>query len=97
LPYRQQFTLGIDYKTGKTVWKHDGSTAGILTTAGGVLFTGNNDGDLLAMDPANGKTLWHTAAGANLANGPMTYELDGRQYVVFGVGNDLFAFKLPQH
>ena len=96
LAYRQQFTLAIDYETGKVAWRHDGSTAGILTTAGGILFTGNSDGDLLAMDASTGKTLWHTAAGANLMNGPMTYELDGKQYVVFGAGNDLLAFTAPQ-
>jgi acido-empty-quinoprotein group A len=95
LPYREQYAVGIDYRTGKVAWRHEGGVGGILTTAGGVLFTGNIDGDLLALDPAKGNTLWHVNAGANLSNGPMTYELDGRQYVVFGVGDDLFAFALP--
>jgi alcohol dehydrogenase (cytochrome c) len=85
------------HHTGKIAWRHDGSTAGILTTAGGLLFTGNADGDLLALDPAKGNTLWHTDAGANLANRPMTYKLDNPQYAIFGVGDDLFAFTLPQH
>ncbi len=97
LPYRQDFTLAIDYHTGKIAWHHDGGLGGILTTAGKVLFTGNMDGDVLALDSAKGTTLWHANVGANVANGPMTYQLDGRQYVVFGVGDSLFAFTLPQH
>jgi alcohol dehydrogenase (cytochrome c) len=98
LPYREEYTIGIDYRTGKIAWRHDDGLGGVLTTAGGVLFTGTNNGDLLALDPAKGTTLWHTNVGANLDNGPITYELDNRQYVVFGVGDDLFAFTLPlQH
>jgi alcohol dehydrogenase (cytochrome c) len=96
LTSRQDFTLAIDYHTGKIAWRHDDGLAGILTTAGKVLFTGNTSGALLALDAAKGTTLWHVNAGSNLANGPMTYALDGHQYVVFGVGDALFAFTLPQ-
>ncbi|HEY7838979.1 MAG TPA: acido-empty-quinoprotein group A [Terriglobales bacterium] len=92
----QEFTLALAAADGHIAWRHNGGVGGLLATAGGVLFTGNGDGDLLALDPATGKTLWHTQAGATLGNGPMTYELDGRQYVVFGVGDALFAFYLPQ-
>jgi alcohol dehydrogenase (cytochrome c) len=92
----QEFTLALSTGNGSVRWRHDGGVGGLLATAGGVLFTGNHDGDLLALDPATGHTLWHTQAGATLGNGPMTYMLDGRQYVVFGAGNDLLAFYLPQ-
>ena len=84
----------IDYKTGKPRWTHDvgGMGAGILTTAGNVLFTGDSSAHFMALDAATGKTLWHTALGANQANGAIAYELDGRQYVVVGAGDSLYAF-----
>jgi acido-empty-quinoprotein group A len=90
----------LDYRTGKVVWNHETgnseSIAGILTTAGHLLFTADTSGNLLALDPATGKTLWHLNAGGNLDASPMTYELDGRQYLVFAVQDNLFAFALPQ-
>jgi alcohol dehydrogenase (cytochrome c) len=52
-------------------------------------------GDLLALDPANGDVLWHASGGGTLSNSPMTYELDGRQYVLMGVDGVLYAWTLP--
>ena len=52
--------------------------------------------DLVAYDPGNGHILWHAGVGAGVSNGPMTYELDGRQYLVVGAGENLFAFRLPE-
>src|SRR5499427_608480 len=90
----------LDYRTGKVVWNRelgDGeSIAGILTTAGNLLFTGDNSGNLLALNPANGETLWHLNMGGELLASPMTYQLDGRQYVILPVDNVLYAFALPQ-
>jgi len=90
----------LDYRTGKVVWNHeigDGeSISGILTTAGHLLFSADNSGNLLALDPATGKTLWHLNAGGHLDASPMTYELDGRQYIIFAVQDVLYAFALPQ-
>jgi len=89
----------IDYRTGKVVWNHelgDGETlAGILTTAGRLLFSADNSGNLLALDPATGKTLWHLNAGGRMDASPMTYELDGRQYLIIAVQDVLYAFALP--
>jgi alcohol dehydrogenase (cytochrome c) len=86
----------IDYKTGKTVWQHrypgGGSQAGMLTTAGKLLFTGDNSEHLIAFDPASGKILWHAGLGANVSNGPETFLLDGRQYLAVGAGDSLYAF-----
>lgn len=85
----------IDYKTGKIVWRPptEGS-AGLLTTAGKLLFSG--DGNyLIALDPATGKTLWHTKIG-QVGNAPETYMLDGHQYLLATGGNQLFAFVLNQ-
>lgn len=93
--------LALDYKTGKVRWRHDiGSTGmsigGLLSTASGLLFAGDTSGDLLALDSETGKTLWHTRVGQNTSNGPITYMLDGKQYVVFGAGDSLYCFTLPQ-
>jgi alcohol dehydrogenase (cytochrome c) len=93
--------LAIDYRTGKVRWQRDlGSeqgTPGVLTTAGHLLFTGDLAGNLLALDPSDGTVLWHTRGGGSLNNGPMTYELHGRQYVVTAVGDIVYAWTLPQN
>jgi alcohol dehydrogenase (cytochrome c) len=91
--------VAIDYKTGKTVWSHQYPSSatvvmsGILTTAGKVLFAGDNAGNLIAFDPANGKTLWHSRIG-QVSNAPETYMVDGHQYILSAAGDTLFAFML---
>jgi alcohol dehydrogenase (cytochrome c) len=91
----------LDYRTGKVVWNHETgegeSIAGILTTAGHLLFTADNAGNLLALDPASGKTLWHLNIGGELLASPMTYQLDGRQYVIIPIMDKLYAFALPEN
>jgi alcohol dehydrogenase (cytochrome c) len=98
--WAQSILEAIDVKTGKIQWSHTfpaegGSLSGILNTAGHVLFTGDPSANAIAFDPANGKILWHAALTANVSNGPMTYALDGKQYVVIGAGDMLYAFTLP--
>ncbi len=88
----------IDYRTGRTVWRHPwppggGGGAGVLTTAGGVVFTGDGSGNFVAFDAADGRLVWHTRIG-NISNAPETYLLDGRQHVLVAVGDRLFAFVL---
>jgi alcohol dehydrogenase (cytochrome c) len=91
----------IDYKTGKVAWKHNiglgEGSAGILTTAGKLLFTADNTGNLLALDPATGKTLWHVGLGQRMASAPSTYELDGKQYLLTPVGSTMYAWMLPEN
>jgi alcohol dehydrogenase (cytochrome c) len=92
------FLRAIDYKTGKTIWDHpigDGAgTAGVLTTDTGVTFSGDVPGNLMAFRTSDGATLWHAAIG-KVGNGPITYRLDGKQYLVVGGGSSLYAFALP--
>jgi alcohol dehydrogenase (cytochrome c) len=89
----------IDYQTGKIRWSHEvgegGSGAGVLTTASGLTFTGDAYGNVLALDTANGKTLWHAGTGDGMQSSPITYELDGRQYIITSSGSVLFAWALP--
>jgi alcohol dehydrogenase (cytochrome c) len=90
----------IDYQTGKLRWTHEvgpgGSGAGVLTTDAGITITGDSTGNLLALDTANGKTLWHAGMGAPMQSSPISYELDGRQYILSSAGGVLFVWALPE-
>lgn len=93
--------VALDYQTGKARWTRDigegGNNAGILTTAGHLLFTGDISGNLLALDPSNGEVLWHNRPGGVMSSSPMTYSIDGRQYVLTSAGSVLYAWSLPPH
>ena len=88
----------IDYQTGKIRWTHDigdgPSAAGVLTTESGLTFTGDSVGNAIGLRTSDGTTLWHSGVG-RVGNSPVTYELDGRQYLVLGGGGALYAFALP--
>ena len=90
----------IDYQTGKTVWTHElgpnSAGAGVLTTESGLLFTGDAQGSVLALRTSDGKTLWHAGQGQSMQSSPITYELDGRQYVLTSGGGVMFAWALPE-
>jgi alcohol dehydrogenase (cytochrome c) len=89
----------IDYQTGKIRWTHDlgrGSPgSGVMTTATGLTFTGDTQGNFLALDTSTGKTLWHAGSGGSIGTSPISYELDGRQYLLNSSGGVLFAWALP--
>jgi alcohol dehydrogenase (cytochrome c) len=89
----------LDYQTGKARWEHDlgpgHNWASVLSTAGGLVFVGDNHGNFLALDAENGNTLWHVAAGGAVQGAPITYELDGRQYILVGANKVLYAWALP--
>ncbi len=102
--WSQHLLEALNAKTGEVAWSHPYPTVGasegglggpgILTTAGKLLFTGDYSGNFIAYDPANGKPLWHFRTVHSVSNGPETYLLDNRQYVVVGAGDTLFAFAL---
>jgi alcohol dehydrogenase (cytochrome c) len=98
--WSQHLLKALDPRTGKVAWEHPyygfgNSSSGMLTTAGKLLFTGDPWGHFIAFDPANGHILWHAGVGSSVSNGPITYELDNRQYVVAAAGDTLYAFTLP--
>lgn len=80
----------LDSDTGKIRWRYHTMTvtgAAVTPTAGGVVFTGDADGDFLVLDAKTGKLLLKTAMTGPLAGGIVTYMLDGKQYVAFTTGN----------
>ena len=90
----------IDPETGKTVWDFKlftgSSQNGVLATASNVMFASSRDGNVIALDGKSGKALWHFQTGQNMAASPMTYAIDGRQYVAVSAGNTLYSFALPE-
>jgi alcohol dehydrogenase (cytochrome c) len=89
----------LDIQTGKTVWEKSDVGGGILgsglmATAGGLVFYGDGSGAFVAVDAKNGKPLWHFNAGQNWKAGPMTYTVDGIQYIGVAAGSTILAFSL---
>src|SRR4051812_33013608 len=88
----------IEYETGKIRWSHElgqgGAGPGVLTTDSGLIFTGDSTGNVLALRTSDGKTLWHVGQGSQMQSSPITYELDGRQYVLTTGGGLMFAYAL---
>ena len=92
--------LAFSLKEGKAVWRSPQvgagkSWAGTLTTAAGLLFFGDDSESLEAVDVATGRPLWHFNTGQLMRASPMTYAVDGVQYVVIAAGSDVFSFSLP--
>jgi alcohol dehydrogenase (cytochrome c) len=88
----------IDPDTGKIKWewKHPSPTwSGVLSTAGGLVFTGDAEGNFMALDAATGKSLWHFQCGASVYSSPMSFAIGGQQYVAVAAGSALFTFALP--
>ncbi len=81
--------VAIDAVTGKIVWRHKDPHpffAGVLATASGLVFGGNQRGHALAFDAKSGEVLWQFQTGSSIRSQPITWEMDGRQYVAIGSG-----------
>ena len=96
----QKSLVAYDLESGTLVWKYvqsgsGQSSGGTMTTAGRLLFFGDDAESFEAVDAANGKVLWHFDTGQEISSSPMTYAVNGRQYVVIGAGSDVFSFTLP--
>jgi alcohol dehydrogenase (cytochrome c) len=95
--YSESMLTALDYKTGKIRWTHkwEGvARSGVISTAGNVLFTGGNTNSLVALNATTGDALWEARLNASISNGPISYTLDGLQYVIVGAGDTLWAFVL---
>jgi alcohol dehydrogenase (cytochrome c) len=97
--WSESMLKAIDYKTGTTRWSHPwdggGGHTGLLSTAGNLVFTGGSGG-IEALNATTGDALWHARLGSPVTNGPITYELDGLQYLVVAAGPSLAAFVMNQ-
>ena len=91
--------MAMDPRTGETRWKFeqfDVSDAGMLTTATDLLFTGGREGHFHALDARTGELLWKASLGGQIVMAPITYMVDGRQYVSVISGHTLVTFGLRE-
>ena len=96
-------TWGVDYVLlsaedellGLPWHYRDDRTAGMLATAGDLVFSGTVDGYFFALDAVSGEELWHVNVGSLVHAAPMSYAVDGKQYVTIAAGNVVFTFGLP--
>jgi alcohol dehydrogenase (cytochrome c) len=93
----------LNIETGEIVWEVpqvgpiDGKRfAGVLGTAGGLLFYGDPSGYFIAADERDGKTLWRMPLNATIKTSPVTYAVDGKQFVTLAVGSNIMTFGLQQ-
>jgi alcohol dehydrogenase (cytochrome c) len=87
----------LDPKTLDAKWEFkmsDTTWAGVLTTATDVLFSGGKEGYFYALDARTGELLWRVSLGGQVNSGPMSYAVNGKQYVAVNAGNALFTFAL---
>jgi PQQ-dependent dehydrogenase (methanol/ethanol family) len=98
----KKYLRALDIETGKIVWENPqiGVTegkrnAGVLATAGGLLFYGDPSGDLVAVDERDGKVLWHFATNELIKTSPITYSISGKQFIALAVGSNIMCFGLP--
>ena len=96
-----KFLRALDLRSGKLVWeipKVSGSVtaSGLMSTAGGLVFYGDNTGGaLVAVDAKTGRRLWHFDTQETWKSSPMTYAVDGRQYICVVAGSTVRVFALP--
>ena len=89
----------INVKDGTVAWSFPLPTppwAGVLSTAGGLVFGGSNEGNVFALDAASGKPLWQFQTGAGIAAAPMSFLFEGHQYIAVSANRTLFVFALDK-
>jgi alcohol dehydrogenase (cytochrome c) len=89
----------LDPLTGEVKWEFPyftGPNGGALSTAGGVVFAGDSDGNFIALDARTGHDLWHRQLGAAIYSTAITFEVDEKQYVVIPAGSAIFSFAIDQ-
>jgi alcohol dehydrogenase (cytochrome c) len=96
----ERFLRALDIQTGKTVWEIPqiggaGGWGGVLSTAAGLVFFCDESGALAAADAKSGQLLWHFHTNQQWHASPMTYAVDGKQYVAVAAGSNIISFRLP--
>lgn len=97
----QKVLRAIDIKTGTIAWELPqigpaNSWGGTLSTAGGLVFFGEDTGALMAVDAASGAPLWHFQTSSTWKASPMTYVFDGKQHIAVASGASIIAFALVE-
>jgi alcohol dehydrogenase (cytochrome c) len=88
-----------DPQTLDPKWEHrmaDITWGGVLSTAGDLVFGGGREGYFLALDARTGELLWRASLGGQINSAPMSYAVNGRQFVAIAAGSALFTFALPE-
>ena len=95
-----QGVMAFDPESGKVAWKFELSEnalqPGVLATGGGLVFAASAEGNFIALEATTGKPLWRFGAGASIPSSPMSYSVDGKQYVAVSSANVLYSFALPE-
>jgi alcohol dehydrogenase (cytochrome c) len=96
----QKILLAYSIDGDKPTWRYvqsgEGhSSAGVMTTASGLVFFGDDAHSFEAVDAATGKSLWHFNTGQTISASPMTFAVNSKQYVAVAAGSDIFTFALP--
>jgi len=89
----------LEATTGRLMWEFEieaAPLAGILSTSGGLVFAPDGRQNFYALDDETGEVLWDFKMRGNMQSNPVTFSIDGRQYVMMPAGNVLYAFALPQ-
>jgi alcohol dehydrogenase (cytochrome c) len=89
----------VDPNTGLVKWQFkmvDVTDSGVLATASDVVFAGSREGYFYALDAKSGAMLWKAMTGGQITAGPVTYAMDGKQYVSVPAGNAVFTFGLRE-
>ena len=89
----------VDPKTGTIRWEFrefSGAWAGVFSTAGGLVFSGDGQGNFIALDAESGKDLWHMPLGADVHSAAISYGIGVRQFITIPAGGAIFTFALPE-
>jgi alcohol dehydrogenase (cytochrome c) len=97
----RKYLRAIDPQTGKIVWEYaqtgpGEAWGGLIATATGLIFFGDDDGSFAALDAKTGKPLWHFPLNVHWHASPMTYLNGGKQYIAVAAGTSIMAFALPE-
>ncbi|MEZ5403048.1 MAG: PQQ-binding-like beta-propeller repeat protein [Bryobacteraceae bacterium] len=97
----QMYVRALDVTTGKVQWEYKQVSsrrygAGVMSTAGGLVFAADDQGFLTALDAKSGEALWHFNTGQPIKSQPISFAIGGRQYIAIAAGTNVVAFALPR-
>jgi alcohol dehydrogenase (cytochrome c) len=87
----------LDAVSGRKRWEFPLPSppwCGVLATAGGLVFSGSNEGNFFALDASSGQSLWSFQTGGHIGAAPITFTVNGSQHVAIASGNALYVFAL---